>query len=775
MLKDKNYPQLSNQDVDKLRQQFGFNEIKTKKPNKILIWLKNFWGPLPFMLEISAILLFLIHNDLEVILILFLLFINSFISYSQQLRTNKALEKLQEKLQIFVRVCRDNNWVNIPSRELLPGDLIRIRTGDIITADLTVIDGQIEADQSSLTGESMSIAKNKNDDVFSGSLIVRGEATATVKNTGSNTKYGQLTNLINKAHPPTNLEKIVFSIIKYQFIINIILVVIIGILNFYIQLSLMDFVLVAIVLLLAAVPAAFPTMFIVAQTYGAFEMSGITKGKKGVLVRRLTAVQDAASMSVICLDKTGTLTMNKPEVVDIKAYYGYSTDEVAKIAASASSQSDNDPIDLAFIDYATKLKLTLYKQTDFSPFDIKTKSTNATIMIDDQSINITKGLPSSLIKNNFQTDHNYQTDIDYLTEKGYRVVGIAQEKNHQLLLIGLISMADPIRHDSKQLLDDLRAYGVKPKIISGDNLKTAKTIAQQLGFQDKCVSINDLKNDNSLVFKNDVFAEAFPEDKLIIIEALQKAGHIVGMTGDGVNDAPALSQAEVGIAVSNATDVAKNSASIVLSNNALNDIYSVVEISRQVDARIKIWAINKITKVLEMSLLIVVYLLIFKSLILTPLFVILIFFANDFVTIAISTDNLNGSPSPSKWKIKKMIESGLIFNIFLFSFLLISVLIAKYYLNYGLSELRAFTLLVLVFQGQASLYALRARNHFWTLKPSRILLTSTIAVGIILLLMAIFGIIIHPIGLSGLIIIIITALMSLIVADKVKKILPIYK
>ena len=253
----------------------------------------------------------------------------------------------------------------------------------------------------------------------------------------------------------------------------------------------MDFILVAIVLLLAAVPAAFPTMFIVAQTYGAFEMSGMTKGKKGVLVRRLTAVQDAASMSVICLDKTGTLTMNKPEVVDVKAYYGYSIDEVAKIAASASSQSDNDPIDLAFIDYATKLKLAPYKQTDFSPFDIKTKSTNATIMIDDQSINITKGLPSSLIKNNFQTDHNYQTDIDYLTEKGYRVVGIAQEKNHQLLLIGLISMADPIRHDSKQLLDDLRAYGVKPKIISGDNLKTAKTIAQQLGFQDKCVSIND--------------------------------------------------------------------------------------------------------------------------------------------------------------------------------------------------------------------------------------------------------------------------------------------
>jgi len=777
MDQNKNLKFLKSDQIDQLRNKYGFNEIKVKKPNKLLIWGKNFWGPLPFMLEISAIVLFLVHDNLEVLLILFLLIINSIISFIQQTKTNKALEKLQEQLAVMVRVSRDGKWQEIPSRELLPGDLVRVRTGDIVTSDLIVVDGQVEADQSSLTGESMSISKTKGDDLFSGSLIVRGEAYANVQNIGSNTKYGQLTNLINKAHPPTNLEKIVFAIIKYQFIINIILVVIIGIFNFYLKLDFIDFVLVTIVLLLSAVPAAFPTMFIVSQTYGAFEMSGISKNKKGVLVRRLTAVQDAASMNVLCLDKTGTLTLNKPEVVAVNTYFNYSNQEVAKIAASASSDSDNDPIDLAFITYNQKINNSLYQQIDFSPFDIKTKSTQATIKIGSDKFSVTKGLPLSLEKIGFQVDKNYQQEIDDLTLKGYRVVAIGLSDNQKnKKIIGLLSMADPIRPDSKEMLDNLRQYGVETKIISGDNLKTARTIATQLGFQaDHSITIADLKKDHRLVFKNEVFAEAFPEDKLIIIETLQNAGNVVGMTGDGVNDAPALSQAEVGIAVSNATDVAKNSASIVLSNNALNDIYSVVKISRQVDARIKIWAINKITKVLEMSLLVVVYLFIYKSLILTPLFVILIFFANDFVTISISTDNLNGSLKPSRWKIKQMVESGLIFNIFLFGYLLVATFIAKYGLHYNLDELKSFILLLLVFQGQASLYALRARGRFWQLKPSRILLLSTILVGIVLVLMAIFGIVIHALNLSGFIIILIVVVLSLITADYVKKILPVFK
>ncbi len=770
---DKTKKGLTSQQVLELQAKFGPNELPEPKEHKIRIWLKQFWGPLPWLLEIIAIISYYSGNRIEALIIILLLFANGFISLYQRSKTDKALSQLRQSLQTKSRVFRDSNWIEVLTSELVPGDLVRLRTGDIVSADMHLIEGQISVDQSSITGESLPVDLDSTGTIFSGSILVKGEATAQVDLIGSKTKFGTTAQLLETAHAPTHMERLIFTIIKYQFGFNIGLIIITVLYTFLIHGNLTSTVALVIVLLITSVPIAFPTMFAVSQTYGASQLAKLNDNK-GILVRRLAAVQDCAMMNVLCTDKTGTLTMNSLSISQIIAYQGYSEDDVLQIGAACSNLSDQDPIDREIIKKLRERKLGLIEQQQFVPFDPLTKRTQASIVWKNKKQVILKGLPEKIgaIKNSQKED--ITTDLKHLNQKGYRTIAVSIGTSlKDQIIIGLISFEDPIRDDSKELLSELQAHGIEIKMITGDNIETAKNVAEQLGLNVKACKTEDLKKNPSLVLSNNVFADAYPEDKILIIKELQKNGYTVGMTGDGVNDSPALHQAEVGIAVSTATDVAKNSASYILVNPGLKDILIAVSISREVYQRIRTWGLNKIVKSFEIAGLSVIGYLLTRNLLLSPLLAVLLLFANDFVTISISTDNSVAEKSPANWNLYKLIFSAVSLAIGLLIILGISLILAVKLLHFNNLELATLAFLLLIYQGQASLYSLRSYPHFWSIRPSRTLFIATIVVGLIILAMSLLGFIIQKIPISSLSFIIIVPIISLIFTDLLKRYLPV--
>lgn len=762
---------LKSSDIVGLRAQYGYNKIEKKTESLLLIWLKEFWTPLAWLLELTTFLAYISHDIIESIIIIGLLFINSFISITQRSKASKALEQLSKTLQINVRVYRDNTWQVIEASELLPGDVVRLRVGDIVSADMIILEGNLSVDQSSITGESLAVEVQKDDNLFSGSTLVRGEATALVQAIGMQTKYGTTAELLDTSHPPTHMEKVVFSIIKYQFIFNIILIIVALLYVFLSHHNISIIIPLAIVLLLSSVPVAFPAMFTIAQAFGALQMAHI-QNKKGVLVRRLAAVQDGATMNVLCTDKTGTLTQNKLSVVEVIAYSDYKKDDVTAVAAACSNVSDSDPIDLAILNFAKDQSIVIPHQLSFTPFDPLTKETAALAEWNNDQIKIIKGLPLIILNQTDNQDLKDQChqDVAKLSQKGYRVlaVAIATKDNNQSKLAGLIALADPIRSDSKQLLHQLRDMGIDIKMITGDNLETAQSVAEQLNLPGLVCRARELKEHPEWINSYSVFAEAYPEDKILIISTLQRAGFTVGMTGDGVNDAPALRQAEVGIAVMNATDIAKGSASLILTNPGLTDIVSAVMMSRQVYSRIRTWTMNKIIKGFQVAVFTIVTYLLTGSLFLTPLIIVLIMFANDFVTISIASDNSVADNKPANWSIGRLMFAAIFLAVGLLSLLIVGLLLSIYDLGFDFHQLQTMAFLLLVFQGQASLYALRSFPHFWNVKPSRLLAIATSAMWIIFIPLALFGIIIPKIPINGLWIIFMIPIVSLLVTDRLK-------
>ena len=764
---------LKSSEVQALHQQFGFNVIEQKKENKWQLWLKQFWGPLPWLLELVAILSFSSNNIVEAIIILALLIANGFISVIQRSKTDTALNQLRSSLQTSTRVKRDGEWIVVLTRDLVPGDLVRLRAGDIISADMHLVDGSISVDQSSITGESLPVNLDQKGDIYSGSVLVRGEATAIVDAIGAKTKYGTTAELLETSHPPTHMEKIIFTIIKYQFGFNIVLILLIISYILISHQSFHDAIPLVIVLLITSVPIAFPTMFTVAQTFGASQLAHLNNNQ-GILVRRLAAVQDCATMNVLCTDKTGTLTKNSLSISQIITYQDFSEDEVLALAAACSNLSDQDPIDKAVLERAKKLTTKPIPHNDFIPFDPLTKQTQASVNYQGQPQIILKGLPEVITKETLKLPTNYHSDLSSLNQKGYRTIAVSLGiKKDQQKIIGLIAFEDPIRDDSKDMLDQLINMGISIKMITGDNLETAKTIANQLGFKVKACTTAMLNSDPSLALTHNVFAEAYPKDKLLIISELQKHGCTVGMTGDGVNDSPALHQAEVGIAVANASDIAKSSASYILVNPGLKDIVIAVKTSREVYQRIRTWALNKVLKSFEIAMLSVIGYLLTRNVLLSPLLAVLFLFANDFVTISIATDRSIAEPRPANWQLFKLIFSSVSLSVVLLILLAGSLIFAREGLHLPYSELATLTFILLVFQGQASLYSLRSWPHFWSIRPSKTLFIATVSVWAILILAAFLGIIIHRIPLDTIWLIIILPLASLLLTDLTKRFLPV--
>ncbi len=770
---------LQDSDITALRTRYGWNELPEYHESLLLLYFKNFWGPLPWLLELMVVITYFSGNQVEALIIVVLLFVNSAINILQRRSADKALATLRKAIQVEARVNRSGNWKVVAARELLPGDVVRIRAGDVVPADAKILDGNVSVDLSSLTGESLPQDVTVHDTVYSGSIVRRGEATVAVTTIGKATRYGKTTELLQVAHPPTHMEKVVFAIIKYFFILNMLValgVIIFGVLVHAPALQIINYV---IVLMLMSVPIAFPTMFAVAQTYGALQLNAGDGGSDGddrrVLVRRLGAVQEAAVIDVLCSDKTGTLTQNKLAVSATK-YYGTNDEKrVFMLASAASDAADENSIDQAILQKAATEGFTAPQRLSFTPFDPSTKRTEAEVLEGDKHIHIQMGLPDLLLTNDVHFAPEALQDVARMSDDGLRVLAVvAGEVGAPKECVGLIGLSDPIRPDAPALIKELNGLGVRVVMITGDGRITAQAVARSLGLEGDVFTPAELHKNPSIALTGVVFAEAYPEDKLIIIEALQKAGHSVGMTGDGVNDAPALHRAEVGIAVLGATEVAKQAASFILTTPGLEGVRRVVTAGRRVYFRIRTWALNKVIKSVESLFIATVIFVLTHSYILSPLIAILILLSNDFVTISISTDHTSPIHHPARWNIRNLIIAAFFIAVIPYIFTM-SLYVIAWHMRYPFNTIRTIVYLSLIYLGATTLLAIRAWPFSWSVRPKSILIIALLFSLAFSTIVAGLGLFIAPLPPLFFWLIIIGAILSFILIEAIKRIRGIQK
>ena len=730
---------------------FGFNEVSEKKRNSFLAFLKRYWGPMPWLLELAIILSVVLEHYLEAGIIFALLTINTVIGQIQSRGSQKALTTLKKRLAINARVLRDGNWFTKESRAIVPGDIISVGLGDIVPADAKIVSGDISIDQSILTGESLTVSARESAIIYSGSIVKRGEAKCVVVNTGANTYFGKTTELVKTAKPKSHQEQIMLAIVKYMMYLGIAALILVAIYAVIIGTGFVSILTFAIIFLMGAVPVALPAVLAIVQSVGAVELS-----KKGVLVTRLDSIEDAASIDILCLDKTGTITQNQLSVGEIIPFGNITTNEVVIMAGLACQEQSKDTIDTALLQYSKSINIDpeSHKCVSFTPFEPATKRSEAVIAAGGKNFRVIKGAPQTVIglcKTLDETSKkNLNQKVEELSQKGYRALGVARstfDDFDNIQFVGLISLADPPRPDSKNMIDGIRGLGVKPLMLTGDNFAIAKEIAGQVGIGNKIIRMDDIRNldeteQAKIIDESDGFAEIYPEDKYKIVKLLQSKGHMVGMTGDGVNDAPALKQAELGIAVSNSTDVAKASASMVLTKPGVAVIIEALTTSRHIYQRMLTWVINKVTKVIQVIGLLTIGFFWFHDLVVSLLGMTLLIFANDFVTMSLATDNVSYTANPNKWNVKNITFASLMVGALLVIEGVIALFVGSHYFHLQLAQLQTFTVLMLIFTSQFRVFIVRERKYFWSSLPGRELAISTIGALVVFSLLGVYGLII---------------------------------
>jgi H+-transporting ATPase len=756
---------LSTREVIKLRAEYGSNTISEKKPNWILSYIKKLSGPVAWMLEISLILELVLGKQLEALVIGLLLLFNATISTLQERQSYQALSILKKHLTISIRTLRDGKWKMLPAAELVPGDCIYLRVGDLIPADIRLLEGSLLVDKSAITGESLPEEVSADGRAFAGTVVRRGEASARVEKIGTQTTYGKTAELVRLAATPGHLQKLVFSIVRNLIILDIALITVVMIYAMITGLPMSDMVPFALILLVASIPIALPVTFTLATALGARSLT-----TKGVLVTRLSAIEDAAEMEVLCTDKTGTLTENKLSVATIQAMTPFTQQDVIRYAAFASDPATHDPLDMAIYAEAKlrHIDLTGWQRTAYTPFDPLTKRSEAWVMAGQRKINIMKGAARAI--NSMLAGHVKEgLDDQPLSRQGYRVLGVAANTGKDLSPVGLIAFEDPLRHDSASLLERLKEMGIRLIMITGDGLATAQTVARKVGFSGKGCTPETAGSSLKMGLSDcNVVAEVLPEDKFKLVSAIQKTGLTVGMTGDGVNDAPALKQAEVGIAVANATDVAKAAASLVLTKPGLSNVVDAIQTSREIYQRMLTYTLNKIIKTIEIAFFLGFGLMLTDTFVTTPLLMILLLFTNDFVTMMIATDNVKASQKPNRWQVRTLVIAALFiampilllsFGVFLFG---------RDVLHLPLAELQTLIFAMLVFSGQGTIYLVRERNHFWSSCPSRSLIISSLTDMTVVILIVTLGYLVTPIPLVYTLIMLGIIIVYLALVDLIK-------
>ena len=732
-------------EAQKRLQEFGPNAIHEQKTHAWLVFIHKMWAPVPWMLEASILLELILGKYIEAGVIGALVIFNALMSTLQENRAQNALALLRKRLTVTARALRDGSWQMIPSSELVPGDIVYLRMGDLVPADLSLISGQVLLDQSTLTGESLPVEAEKDAQAYAGTIVRRGEATAKVTLTGIHTRFGKTAELVRLAKTTGQLERIVFLIAKNLVILDAILVVVVLIYAFISGLPMSDMLPFALILLVASVPVALPATFTVATALGA-----LTLAKNGVLVTRLSAIEEAASMQVLCTDKTGTLTENKLEVAEVKAFPPYTDKDVIRLAVMASDEATQDPLDKAILEKAQLENIDTHindTRQKFIPFEPATKRSEAVFDENGHTLKVMKGAPQIISAFDPKLDGQFLHEVDRLASRGLRVLAIATGTDSLFQIAGLVAFQDPPRPDSASLISRLKELGIRIVMITGDGLLTAKAIAAMVGIGDQACTGESLNDTAWTDGKGcEVYAEVLPEEKFKLVQKYQQAGFTVGMTGDGVNDAPALKQAEVGVAVSSATDVAKAAASLVLTSPGLGNLVAAIETSRRIYQRMLTYTINKIIKTIEIAFFLSFGLIFTHTFVTTPLLMVLLLFTNDFVTMSISTDRVKPSPLPNRWNVRSIVlgSIGLALPILALSFGIFWY--AQTRLQLPLANLQTLLFVMLVYSGQGTIYLVRERTHFWHSMPSKWMLIGTTLDILVVGLLATQGILMAPIS-----------------------------
>jgi H+-transporting ATPase len=770
---------LDNKEVEKRLFEFGYNEVPEKKVNFWANVGKRFWGIVPWMLEVTAVVTFFLGKYIQSIAIVALIFFNAAMSLWREKKAKGAMISLRKKLRIQSRVKRDGKWKTIPARELVPGDLIRIRIGDILPADVRIVDGALGLDQSALTGESCIVDASLDDLGYSGSSVIRGEATGIVTATGTKTYFGKTISLLDFAAPKLHMEEVTVKVARQLAYVVIALLLIFFTYAAFSGLDYSALIPLAGILLIAAVPVAMPTMLALNMAVGS-----IILARQGMLVTRLNAIEDAATMDVLCVDKTGTITMNKLFVEEIIPFNRFSCSDVLLYGALASKTANQDPIDVAFIT-ATKdanISLDCYLELEFVPFDPKTRITEAKVQKSHEVFFVKKGAFSKICDICKLTDSERNAMehlIESLSEKGLRIIAVAkglEMKNIQL--VGLVGVADRIRKDARKTVDIIHDLGIDVKILTGDSLLTAKNIANQLGLGTKVATmamINEDKTEKSvhtIIEDIQCIAEIFPEDKFSIVKTLQSAGHFVGMTGDGVNDAPALAQAEVGIAVENAADIAKEAASAVLTVEGLEGIVSMIKTSRNLFQKIYSWTLMMVLRKLHICFFLVLMIFLTNSSMLSITSTLLLLLLADVVTMFMSTDNVRSSLKPDVFNIRSLFGTAVIISALMTVESTIFAIPAFSY--FGLlgnpEKIYTFGFAYFNFVGLFCILSVRERGYFWNSKPSKMLIIAILIEFVLVIAISMLGVLeLAPINYSLIIsLLAYTSITTLLINDPIK-------
>jgi plasma-membrane proton-efflux P-type ATPase len=749
---------LTRAEIDTLRKEYGYNEVAEQKEHPVLKFLGKFWGLSAWMLELIMLLSLVLGHYADLVIVGALLVINAMLGFWQEHRAAGVMETLRRRLQVSARVLRDANWQVVPARELVPGDIVRVRPGDIVPADVKVLTGTLSIDQSALTGESKDVDKAPGEVLSSGSIVRRGEGNGVVMLTGAKTYFGRTTQLVQIARPKLHIEAVVSKVVRWLFVIVGAMLAVVVVMSVIRGAPLFEMIPLMLVLLMSAVPVALPVMFTVSMAIGSAELA-----KRGVLVTRLSASEDAATMDVLCVDKTGTITLNQLAVTGVIPLENAKESDVLFAGALASQEANQDPIDLAFLAAAKAHHVfdgvPAVKPVSFAPFDAKNRRTEAVVEQNGQRLRVMKGAVRTVAEAcGLQPPAiaALETRVSESALKGYRTLAVARgPETGAPGLVGLVSLYDPPRPDAKQLVTALHDLGVPVKMLTGDALAVACEIGKGVGLPN-IRRVADLKAQSAqagnqavdLLAGADGLAEVYPEDKYLVVQHLQAAGHVVGMTGDGVNDAPALRQAEVGIAVSTATDVAKGAASVVLTDQGLTDIVALVEQGRTVYQRVLTWIINKISRTILKSAFVAIAFVATGQFVVSAFAMLLLTFMTDFAKITLATDHVRPSRKPETWNIGGFITVSVVLGVAMVAEALLFLYLC--WSSFGLAPidgvkdkpLHTFSFLILLYLAVFSVVSARERRWFWATMPSKSLvaaLTAEALVGTVLALVGLPG------------------------------------
>ena len=736
--------------------QYGPNEIEEKKTNFFLKFLSYFWGPIPWMIEVAVILSGVVRHWPDFFIILLLLLANAVVGFWEEREAGNAIEALKAKLAIKARVKRDGKWLNPPARELVPGDVIRLRLGDIVPADARLLDGDpVEVDQSALTGESLPAERKSGDAVFSGSILRQGEIGAMVYATGAKTYFGKTAQLVAEAHTVSHFQKAVLKIGNYLILLAVALVALIIAVAIFRGDPILATLQFALVLTVAAIPVAMPTVLSVTMAVGARLLA-----RKKAIVSKLVAIEELAGVDVLCADKTGTLTQNQLTLGDPFSVNGIPAEQVILDGALASRADNNDTIDLAVLGgLKDKEALTAYEVVHFQPFDPVHKRTEATVKAKDgKTFKVTKGAPQVILElsaNAAQVKPAVEKAANEFAARGFRSLGVARaEGDGPWRFVGVLPLFDPPREDAKVTIATAGKMGVKIKMVTGDALAIAKETAKKLDLGTNILEAASLgdsrKQENTEVAesieKADGFAQVFPEHKFHIVDVLQKRGHIVGMTGDGVNDAPALKKADCGIAVSDATDAARAAAAIVLLTPGLSVIIDAIKESRRIFQRMNSYAIYRIAETIRVLLFMTLAILIFNFYPLTAVMIVMLALLNDGAILSIAYDHVHYKDQPEAWNMRMVLGVSTVLGV-------IGVVsaFALFYLGERVFHLdrphiQTLMYLKLSVAGHLTIFLTRTRGPFWSHRPARILWMAVVGTQIVATLVAVYGLFMPALG-----------------------------